>query len=966
MGKRASFNLEESSNTGEGFTYGSDDHDDSINISCSPIRNAFIVIITIGIVLLVGLLAFYVPDSGCGVKEYITTKAPTQGTQPPQTSKVTDVPTKPTEGRPTTGPMLPTTVMPWDGRLPQSIWPMRYELFLTPYLYEEDVDGDGPGERRFTFDGEVNIRVRCQEVTNRVTVHIVNITVYTVKVFRMTGNTDEDLLDQWWTDDYYQFLNMETTIDMTVGEDYEVQITYLGELNNLLVGLYRSSYRNENDELKWLAATQFQATDARRALPCFDEPDFKAVFDTTIRHRADMVAITNGIELSTRDWDGVPGWKETMFKRTPRMSTYLLAFVVCDFVYTKQITPNGVLFRTWSRPNAINTTDYALYSGVNILTYFEEYFDYAYPMDKQDMVAIPDFAAGAMENWGLILYRENLMLYDPKVNSASNKNSVADVIAHEVAHQWFGNVVTPIWWGEFWLNEGFAVYCEDIGVNITEPTWQVHERFGIERIMKAFTVDGLGSSYPLVIPVNSPQDLSEQAYASLPYDKADQYFGQRDVKKIMDTWTLNMGFPLVTFDRLDTTTANISQKHFLIDPDSPVDPDNKYGDIGYIWEIEVSHTHASEQEYAKPKKDFMEREQSKIIQLSAGIQDGDWYLANIKQYGYYRVNYDDTNWDRLTTQLSGDHTLIPVENRAQLIDDAFNLARSGEISQIRALSLTTYLDKEMDYVPWQATLSVMAYIRDMFSRYSGYGPLEKYMLQKITPLYNFVGWEDDPNDPLLTQYNRVNAISTACRYGMDDCRSRVSLLYMEYMENYTQYNPISPNLKSVVYCYGIKEGGQAEWEFGLERYQATSDSSEKNTWLYGLSCTQEPWILSRFLELVFDSSIVRQGDAPRLIGNVAKNYAGRALAWDFVREQWEFLKNYYGDAYLGNNIKDTTEHFNTDFALNQLLDFGEGKDLGGASRTYQQQVEKIKANIKWMTNNAEETAKWLDEQTFGI
>ncbi|XP_072021037.1 aminopeptidase N-like isoform X2 [Amphiura filiformis] len=964
---------------------------------CTPGQIFCAIFVGLAVAAAVGFLAFYLPVRTCRNRSVIG--------DPTNPAIIPD----PTIRIPTRKPTIipAATEEPWMGRLPLNVRPLRYDLTLTPYLYPEDVF-NGPGRRRFTFDGAVNIRVRCEEVTNVITLHMNNITVYDLQVTSMSDPHANNLVRNSTLDAYYEFLHIRLSEDLRVHENYEIRIIYLGSLlQDGLVGFYRSSYINVRGEEKWLATTQMQPTDARRALPCFDEPELKAVYDIVIRHRSDMTALSNGIEITTRPWQGYKGWKETIFKRTPKMSTYLLAFVVSDFTYTANYTTNNVLYRVWSRPGAADSREYALDQGVRMTTYFEEYFDYPFPLEKQDMVAIPDFYSGAMENWGLILYRETALLYDPKVNSATTKQHVAVVVSHELAHQWFGNLVTPFWWDDLWLNEGFASYVEFLGVDYTQPGWEMRRQFLVDDLHTVFTADALGTSHPVrVIPINSPDDIgeifdaitynkgaaiirmlnnilteevflkgladylklhafentnSDDLWASLTY--ADRHFGRRDVKKLMDTWTLQMGYPVLNFHRLSNTSVNVSQKHFLINPETTVE--QRFGNLGYVWEVEFSHTHASERQYDTPRRTFLDREVSKVFELSPGVKATDWYLSNIKQYGYYRVNYDKTNWDRLTKQLLDDHKVIPVENRAQLINDAFNLARAGEIDQITALNLTAYLDKEREYLPWDSALTVVNYIRDMYSRHPGYGPLEKYMLQKITPLYESLDWNDDPvNDPHLKQINRINAVHIACVYGLEHCLMKATQLYAAYMANHTLYNPITPNLKLTVYCNGIKEGGQDEWDFGLERLKETTDSAEKNLWFYGLACSQEPWILSRYLELVFDSEVVKHQDAFLVIRFVAENYVGRALAWDFVRANWNRLREQFGDGTsLNDLLRDVTDKFNTEIELKELLDFEEDKDLGTTKTTYTQQVERTRSNIKWMKENADHVARWCEEQT---
>ncbi|XP_071508532.1 aminopeptidase N-like [Diadema antillarum] len=978
---------------------------------CTYGQIGFLVIIACGLIAGVGCMAYYLPERPC-IEEGGPATEPGKQTEPPYTEKPPTT-KKQTEKPPTEAPTEPgmqTTMAPtsgtWNGRLPENLIPEHYELYLKPYLYEEHL---GNGSRLFTFDGEVTIVMRCEMPTDVITLHIYNITV---ERWELTDKTTGRVINITGWDETleYQFIHFHVSEMLEEDHDYVLWIKYVGELSDSLAGFYRTSWAGPDGETMWAATSQMQPTDARRALPCFDEPALRAYFDTTIEHRTDMVALSNGIEEEEIQLGN--GWMTTSYRTTPKMSTYLLAFVVGYFNYTQAYTENGVRYRVWSRPDAVESTRYALDIGANITTYFEEYFNIPFPLPKQDMIAVPDFSAGAMENWGLIIYRETALLYDERVNSASNKQRVAVVVSHELAHQWFGNLVTPKWWDDLWLNEGFASYVEYLGVDFVEPTWDMREQFVVEDLQRVFDLDSLNTSHPVRVPVNSPAEINE-IFDSISYSKgasiirmlnnfltedvfvdglnyyltvhsednadsddlwyaltrADEDVGGNNVKQIMDTWTLQMGYPVVTLHRLDRNTVNATQEHFLVDPTAV--PDDTYENLGYLWYIYLTMTHATEKEFAFPQGAWLNGERWGVFNLEDTIAENDWFVANIRQFGYFRVNYDDENWARLSSLLQSTHEVLPRENRAALINDAFSLADVGRLSYPIALNITLYLDNELDYIPWEAALGSLAYIRDMFSRYSGYGPLERYMREQINELYVTLGWNETADDPHLQQYNRINAVGTACRYRNEDCLAEASRLYALYMQNSAgaepnqpdyEINPITPNLKTTVYCYGIQEGGQEEWDFGWNKYLDTTDAAEKSKWLYALSCSQAPWVLSRYMDYSLDPLLVRKQDASYVVRYVSDNYVGRSLAWDFLRNEWDTIYEYYGGGSFSfsNIIADVTEDFNTELELQELIEFGEGRDFGSAARTYQQAIGTCTANINWMNNNAETVANWLE------
>lgn len=924
--------------------------------------------------------------------------------------------TVPTLPDATTSTATPTTAVdeskPWNQyRLPKTLIPDSYQVTLRPYLTPNE-------QGLYIFQGNSTVRFTCKVATGVIIIHSKKLN-YTQKgnhlvELRALGGSPAPNIIKTELVERTEYLVAHLDGHLVEGNQYEMDSEFQGELADDLAGFYRSEYE-EDGVKKVVATTQMQAPDARKSFPCFDEPAMKAVFNITLIYPTGYTALSNMLPKESKPLPEDSEWTVTEFHPTPKMSTYLLAYIVSQFTSVQPENPSDAIqIRIWARPSAIKAGhgDYALNVTGPILNFFAQHYATPYPLPKSDQIALPDFNAGAMENWGLVTYRENALLFDPQDSSIGNKERVVTVIAHELAHQWFGNLVTVSWWNDLWLNEGFASYVEYLGADYAEPTWNLTDLIVQNEVYRVMAVDALASSHPLSSPadeVNTPAQISE-LFDTITYSKgasvlrmlssfltedlfkkglasylhAFEYSNtvyldlwehlqkavdnQTEIKlpanvsTIMDRWILQMGFPVIT---VDTTTGEISQEHFLLDPESTVTRPSQFD---YTWIVPIPFLKSGAQQQENHYWLETKKSQNDAFKTPAA---NEWVLLNLGVTGYYQVNYDEGNWRKIQNQLQSDLAAIPAINRAQIIYDSFNLASAQKIPVTLALNNTLFLNKETEYMPWEAALTSLNYFKLMFDRSEVYGPMKKYLLKQVTPLFHHFktetnNWTTLP-DTLMEQYNEVNAISTACSSGLSECKDLVSGLYNQWMNN-PAVNPIHPNLRSTVYCNAISFGGEAEWDFAWAQFRNATLVNEADKLRTALACSRDVWILNRYLSYTLNSEYIRRQDATSTIINIASNVVGQSLVWDFVRSNWKKLFEDYGGGSFSfaNLIQGVTRRFSTEYELQQLEQFkAENQDtgFGSGTRALEQALEKTKANIKWVRENKDAILQWFTENS---
>ncbi|MBF8249400.1 MAG: puromycin-sensitive aminopeptidase-like isoform, partial [Candidatus Levybacteria bacterium] len=578
-------------------------------------------------------------------------------------------------------------------RLSEHVIPKRYLITLFPNLSE------------FNFGGDEEITLELTKPANEITLHAIELEITSAEIKIGTKKFKSEKITY---DEKSETVAISFDKIISKGES-KLKLTFTGILNDQMRGFYRSKYKHEGRD-QHMAVTQFESTDARRAFPSFDEPAKKAIFDVRLIIPEDHVAISNTIETEIAEHS--PGYKIVTFEPTPKMSTYLVAFIVGRFEHLETKTKSGAKIRVFTTHGKKHQAKFALETAKKSLEFYEDYFGIKYPLPSLDLIAIPDFAAGAMENWGAVTYRETALLVDEELSSTANKQWVALVIAHELAHMWFGNLVTMEWWTHLWLNEGFASYIEYLAVDKIFPSWHIWTQFVYMDHSKALELDGLKNTHPIEVEVDHPSEISE-IFDAVSYSKGASiirmlahYLGEKvfqkglqlylnkhkysnattldlwaalekvsgkKVKKIMENWTGKPGYPLVRIEEKNNK-LKLVQSRFFSSPLSAKEISDET-----LWSI--------------PLDSFLFSKKSLFIPTPKG-----WVKFNRGETSLIRIQYP-TAMLKLLEEPIKNRKLMP-EDRFGLIRDVFMLSQSGHSSTVDALRLAQVYNQEDNFIVW--------------------------------------------------------------------------------------------------------------------------------------------------------------------------------------------------------------------------------------------------------------------------
>jgi puromycin-sensitive aminopeptidase len=834
---------------------------------------------------------------------------------------------------------------PTQHRLPRSVSPRRYDLVL-----EIDLEAA-------TFRGEVTMALEVHEPVPTIVLHAAGLAVDAAEVAgRPAGvRLDPDA----------ERIELQAGAVLPAGPT-AATLRFRGLIGDELRGLYRSTTTDEHGEKRTLAVSQFEAPHARRAFPCFDEPDRKAVFGITLVVAEGLTAISNSRVIADEPTDD--GRRRVRFADTIPMSTYLVAFVVGDLEATEPVDVDGVPLRVVHVPGLGHLADYALDVGAHALRWYSEYFGIPYPGDKLDLVAVPDFAFGAMENLGAVVFREVLLLADPAAASRQELQRVTDVICHEIAHMWFGDLVTMSWWNGIWLNEAFATFMEIHGTDAFRPEWRRWDEFSLART-QAFDVDALAHTRAVEYPVETPAD-AEGMFDVLTYEKGgalvrmlEQYLDPvifRDgirryvdahrfantetgdlwnaleassgapARRIMDSWIYQPGFPGVHAELVDDgRRLHLAQRRFTYAGADPLTAEA----AATRWAVPLLVRTPT-----GTRRVLLDGPEA-VVDVG---EPTEWAVVNAGAYGFCRITYADGLRSALAARAS--EVLSSVERYA-FVDDTWAGVLAAGVPAPAFLDLCRRLVDQRDPVVWRAMLSGLVQATWIVDG-DGLDRLRRFVRELTAPALEELGWQARGTESDDQRTLRGLLIGAAGGAGADPAvRARARQVLDDAVAG---RGPVDQEVYAAVVGVVAAGGDEATFERYLERRRTAPTPQEEQRFLYALGDFPDPALVRRAVEMAFGDA-VRPQNAPLLLARALANRTASAEAWSAVRDRWEAVVERFAPALIARNVIGALR-WQTDPAVIADIEATVRRvPLPAAMRTVEQHLERQRVGLALRT-----------------
>ena len=842
-------------------------------------------------------------------------------------------------------------------RLTESIRPNRYRLSLAP-----DIEAA-------KFTGTVEIDVELDNPTNQIRLNAVDLEISSALVLIGGGQLAAEV--SYDPDNEMAALSFDSPIGPG---NATLKLAFTGILNDLLVGFYRSSYKDDSGTTVWIATTQFESTDARRAFPCFDEPAMKAVFEVELVVDAGHLAVSNGAEVSSEMLGD--GRKKVRFEPTMAMSTYLVAFVVGPLVATEPRMVGATPLRVIHRPGWEMLTTFALDAGAHALEFLQDFFAIPYPASKLDLIAIPDFAFGAMENLGAVTFRESALLIDAQASSQPERERIVDIVSHEIAHMWFGDLVTMKWWNGIWLNEAFATYMETLTTDHFEPAWRKWNSFGIYRAAAQAT-DSLHSTRPIEYPVDRPADCAAM-FDILTYEKGgsvlrmlERYLGTdrmrqgishylnryrysnaettdlwdaleevtgEPVRAMMDSWVFQGGLPVVEVSlRGEEIWARQEPFSFLTER-------TEDSAIGDSWMVPLSVRKL--EDYDDVRQVLLTAPEQPIGSLSEGAP-----VVNAHGPGYYRVAYAD----ELLGRILGSFSRLDELERFNLISDSWAMVVAGRAPYSSFLSIASAFSAGA-YTEVAGWTTVIGGLRAAATALGpdGNAGLIATARRLIEPMLSKLGTAPEAGEPETHGVLRsriVDAMGTLVRD-----REIVEMAREAFRAEMSKEGPLEPSLAVAILDTVAVNGDEADYAFVLDRFRHPESPIDEQRFLSTLASFEVPALVSRTLAMTLDG--IRSQDAPFVIARMLGHSATQSRAFDFTVANFERMVEVYPGSTIVRMLEGMSALYSPEMrdSSERVRGFLSTAQVPEAGKRVAQIVERFEANLALARRLTEEFA----------
>ncbi|KAH8368213.1 hypothetical protein KR084_008558 [Drosophila pseudotakahashii] len=881
-------------------------------------------------------------------------------------------------------------------RLPRWVVPLRYRLDIVTRINQ-------PYQ---PFGGTVVIDLRSERPTKSLVLNYRKLNIRKRRAVSLMAKGGKPVtVSHIQLDAKLCRLTVHLKSPLAVNTTYTLKISFTSVLRSDNTGFYSSSYVDHNTTLaQWLAATQFEPIHAREAFPCFDDPIFRTPFGINLAHPHEYRALSNMPVKRTIRHASLKDYVWTQFLESHPMQTYLVAFSISKFErpgFTSK-EREGCPISTWSRPDAMPQTQFANILVAPLLDFYEQLFNSSLRLKKIDLLALPDFAFAAKENWGLPTFAEESVLYDMELSSMSDQQGVARAVAVTVVHHWFGNLVSVVWWHEIWLKNAFALYLSRFGVHELRPGWDYMERHALQLYLQVLDYDAhvntdlVAAKVPDETHIWSAYNEIGERKAAVLFDMLHRIMGEEawlagvrrylalyanrsatssdfwdilqlqvdrngmlgkglNITRVMTSWLKQPGYPLLVMTRnYDDRSALVRQERFFISPQLK----HRAWAKNPCWWVPLTYScHSCRHLDSITASRWLtcsifgpqgRLQPVRLERLMAGPRD--WLLLNVRHSAPFRVNYDLRNWQLINETLSDpiEFRQIHRVNRAQLVDDLFNLAWSGVMEYPMALGIIGYLEHEDEYVVWDATQVNFERINNVAKKNHHYRVYKSYMRLLLERQFERVLSSYLTNSSGNMTHRPV-ILRLACQYEVPAC---VSLARREFAKE----TPVKAGWMTIaeretVFCTAVKFGTEADRDAVESMYQRSNFAAEQETLLTALACSRNAFALERVLKWTFESVGIRKHNARRSFSAVVANDVGYGLAKKYVTANMQHIRNFCSNSTnkVVNLLRPLIERLSTPQELEFFSQFFHTnlRDMHGMEQLIKILLERGSDNMHW-------------------